>query len=206
MKRTHTDKRIRASRRGESMVAVMVVLLIFFTLGAAVMTAAAATTAGSSARVSERQVYYYARSLLDTLDDTLRTGELGTLLCERAKDALLTAYAGNAETTSIQIDESTPIPITAAFSPQFDGIPLALNDAKLTYSGYADVLNTDATGAITEVSVRLQNVELSFETVYQTKYTYAMRVIYRYSGWGEKPDAAGTNWRWSGTWFVQQVG
>lgn len=205
----HWQDRIReraASRtRGESMVFVVVVMLLFFTLGIAVMTAAATTSGSATARLDDRQAYYYGRSMLDTIDDTLRTGGLGNALCNAAKDELLAAYNGSGgSVANVAIDHTAPIPLSVGLSADACFQNTAVQNAQLTYTGYADVLNTDG-AAVSEVSVRLQNVELRFDLTYKSRYVTSMRVIYRYSGWGAAPGTTGTDWRWSGTWYVQQV-
>ncbi len=72
------------------MIIALIIMFILLLVGVTVLTAALRATMGTAARRTEdRQLYYYARSVLDTLDETLQHGELGRTLRNSVVQELL---------------------------------------------------------------------------------------------------------------------
>ncbi|MDO4573362.1 MAG: hypothetical protein Q4C13_08325, partial [Clostridia bacterium] len=88
--RRRSAEGIRLGVRGESMIAAVVLMLVFFVLGLSVLTGASAASSSVNARAEYRQAYYYARSSLDLLDESLRNGALGEYLRQHGFEQLQT--------------------------------------------------------------------------------------------------------------------
>lgn len=187
--------------RGESMLMVIVLLMVFLTLGVAVLTAASATTATASARNLDRQLYYYARSSLDALDEEMRKGKLGETLNQYLLEQLKAVAEQPVPQTSLTKDVVIqPVQLTLN-SDNIEGVTFA--DGKITFTGRADALTISPNRILQEAYVRMQNVKISY-TVQYKGLSYAMSVTYRFNGWARLQ--ANGDWGWSGTWQVQQVG
>lgn len=186
-------------RAGESMVFVVVVLMVFFILGGAVLTAASTSTAAASARTVERQSYYYARSVLDVLDESLQSGEIGRAFCAAALERL--ALSGS---DSVVFENDTLL----EFTPSFDGGPLS----ELTFAGPVTIQCDGRASAVTgvgdemtEASVKMRRVSLSFALTHQD-ITTRMYIKYWCTCNVTEYNALTKQGTWSNVWHIQQVG
>lgn len=193
------SNRARASR-GESMIMVAVMLMVFVILGAAVLTAASAATAASSARVSERQAYYYGRSLLDVLDESLRKGKLGEALRQNLMDELV-----QSEKNELSYRDT---PYELVYTPQVSVEPLTeitFSDVTIACTGKL-TSGTAAIGqAITRASLQLRTIDMYFTVTYHEQ-SMTMRIQYRGSFNVESYSAAQKTGTWTQDWVIQQVG
>lgn len=201
-KRRLKSNRIYGSR-GESMIMVVVMLMVFMILGCAVLTASASATAASSARVSERQAYYYARSMLDVLDESMREGKLGKALCEKIMHELVVR---NVNSIHYQAGEGKALKLV--YEPEVEHAPLnemTLSPITITCVGKA-TSNTPAVGElITQATLQLRTVDLSFSVTHQGQTT-RMHIQYRATCRVEDyNDAQARKWtQWA--WTIQEVG
>lgn len=203
--RTHRAK--QNSRAGESMVLVIVMTLVFFLLGAAVMTAAAAATASASARVVERQGYYYARSMMDTLDASLQKGALG----EALESAILADTLSNGTQTDNTVTRTyTQVePFVLRFSPSFSDAPLTAlnggadgaNDVTITGVGKANVVMQD--GAANQLVIDLRRLRVEYACSY-LHVNVRMHIQYRYSC--HRWNIGQTSEGWEIEWKIQEAG
>lgn len=169
----NAHKRKKRNTRGESMVVAIVLMLVFFVLGLAVLTGSSVANASVNARISYRQTYYYARSALEMLDESLRFGDLGQWVRDSERDALA---AHNPSAGGALIESRThliPISFSAANAPE--GLVFADGGATLSY----DVVSQYLTG--NEPMISLGNVRLSFRIVYAGR-TYGASTVYSYRG------------------------
>lgn len=177
------------------MIVAVILLLVFFTIGVSVLTAASAAISTANARVFDRQAYYYARSALDAIDASIQGGDLGDTMQEDLLSRFL-LYGGETYT----LPEITLQPeITVECDELSD---FSIENASIVYSGFANAVDRDTSGNVTEVFVCLQNLTVSYRAVYDTN-SYAMRVAYQYSGWASK---SGDGWEWNGKWTVEKLG
>lgn len=194
------------ARAGESMVMVIVMLLVFFVLGGSVLTAASSTSAAASARIVERQGYYYARSMLDVLDESLRNGDLGRAFRGAAINKLVAAGEGVTAVTfsSKQNGKATPL---LEFTPTFSGALAEIGfDGPVTIACDGRAAAVQGTGnAITEASIQMRKVDLSFTLVYRGIST-RMHVQYRCTCNVKGYSVRTQEGTWSSTWNIQQVG
>lgn len=184
------DNRILWNARGETMLMALVLLIVFMAVGASVLSAGAGSSAASSARIVERQVYYAARSMLDVLDESMRSenGALGRAIQNEAYGALVGSGANAA------IPETTQ-----SFTVSLSGAPEGLEPAAgtLTYSGSAIIQELANEGKQAAVNL---SVKLSFDLTYKNK-TYTMLATYSFDGFALS--ANGGDPVWTGEWKVQ---
>lgn len=194
------------ARAGESMVMVIVMLLVFFILGGSVLTAASSTSAAASARIIERQGYYYARSALDVLDESLRNGELGRAfrsaamgkLVAAGKDVTAVSFASKENGKATPLLEFTPAFEGALSEVGFDGtVVIACDGRAAAVQG--------AGSAITEASIQMRKVDMSFTLLYRGIPT-RMHVQYRCTCNVKGYSADTQEGTWTSTWNIQQVG
>lgn len=194
------------ARAGESMLMVVVMMLVFFLLGAAVMTAASTASASASARIIERQGYYFTRSMMDTLDDSLQTGELG-----KALNTAIIADIANHRDEDVRIYTQDK-PFTLRFQPTFSGVSnVPLTDLNGQSDGTNDVtISCVGRGYIvwdgddiSEVVFSKLRVTLSYACTYRG-ITTRMFIQYRYSyqvqNYGKETEA------WTKKWDIQSAG
>lgn len=187
--------------RGESMIMVAVMLMVFVILGAAVLTAASSTTAAASARISERQAYYYARSMLDVLDESMRKGALGTAVRDKAMDDLV-----GQNVNILNFTEAEPLALT--YTPSVAAAPLneaTFSDVTIKCRGRAESTTAETGAAITRASIRLRTVDMAFTVTYHEQ-SVTMRIQYRYTGHVEDYSATTKAGTWTQDWVVQQLG
>ncbi len=194
----HARKHTR-TRAGESMIMVIVMLLVFFVLGTSVLTAASTTTAAASARVIERQGYYYARSQLDVLDESLQRGALGK--------QLLKAVMRDCAANDGACDYSASRPLVMRFRPSYTGAQLSelsaqedKHDIVITCTGRARAGSTVTAILLREVDMECICTYRGIDTRMHIRYQLSCNVDttkYNYeSGEGE----------WNSTWTILQVG
>ena len=188
-------------KRGESMIMVTVMLMVFFILGAAVLTASASASATANARIAERQAYYYGRSMLDVLDESMRTGKLGQSVCDRLMDELV-----RSDLSSVRYTADAPLTLT--YTPAVSAEPLteiAFSEVTISCTGKAES-QTAATGMrITQASLQLRAVDMRFTLSFRGQ-SMAMHIQYRCTCNVENYNAAAKTGVWTRNWVVQQVG
>lgn len=172
----------RRNTRGESMVVAVVLMLVFFILGLAVLTGASVASAGVNARVRYRQAYYYARSVLDVLDESLQNGELGEYIREYER-VQLSLRPGTTLFESREI--SIPVSFSGTVIPE--GLTIADGGAKLRYDVASERLS------VNYVSVALENVELTVGVEYGGRI-YHVSAAYSYTGFVEYRLFTGRVW------------
>ena len=187
--------------RGESMIMVTVMLMVFLILGGAVLTASASASATASARVIERQAYYYGRSMLDVLDESMREGKLGEAVRNKLMEELVSRdvsalrYTGEA-------------PLTLTYTPNVTAAPLgeiSFSQVTIAVTGRAESAN-EATGLlITQASLQLRTVDMDFTVEYRGQ-SIAMHIQYRATCNVTGYNAANNTGEWTESWNIQQVG
>ncbi len=177
--------------RGESMLFAVLLLLVFLSVGVSVMTAGAGTAAAVNARASERQCYFLARSVLDALDTSLQTGDIGKKLREAVRADVL------AQDGAVSVDQTVALGVSSDFSA-LSG--MTVTEARLALKGAGSVVARDVGGTPTQVLVSFDRAELSFTVNWNTK-SYNAAVVYSYLGWATHDTVADT-WGWNGTWRV----
>lgn len=206
MMRTKRTKPHTRARAGESMVMVIVMLLVFFILGGSVLTAASSTSAAASARIIERQGYYYARSMLAVLDESLRNGELGRAFRSAALSQLVAAGEDAAAVTFSSKHNGRATPLLE-FTPSFTGALAEVGfDGPVTIACDGRAVAVQGTGnALKEASIQMRKVDLSFTMVYRGIST-RMHVQYRCTCNVKGYSTQTQEGTWTNTWSVQQVG
>lgn len=197
-KNVRRTKQTICGNRGESMLIVVVMLMVLLILGVSVLTAAGSTTAAASARIADRQVYYYARSVLDVVDESLcrDNGALGVALVKQAVDALIASGKSSVRPYHIQLetdDVTTDAPMKG----------MTIDPVTIDCSGWVETVAGKG-GTLTKAYVSLRSVLLSVTVSYQEQ-TYTMRVRYRYSGNAQRKTIS-DEWSYQGTWSIEQVG
>lgn len=189
------------SSAGESMVMVVVMLMVILILGGAVLTAAASSTAVSSARVIERQTYYYGRSALDVLDESMRNGKLGEAVRQKMLDELVAR-----EISSIRYTADAPLTLT--YSANVTAEPLSqieFSDITISVTGLAESGTTSVGMGITQASLQLRTVDMRFSIEYKGQ-SIVMHIQYRSTCNVENYDASSKTGTWAQSWTIQQVG
>ena len=171
------------------MIIALIIMFILLLVGVTVLTAASATMGTAARRTEDRQLYYYARSVLDTLDETLQHGELGRTLRNSVVQELL-ASGGEELAFSHGIEPAVTV----------EGC--AVEDAYLSYSGTASVMERDENGAPKQYFIGMDSVKLSFTVVYRDQH-YNMNVSYHLRSAAFLEDG---EWRWDDLWTVESVG
>ena len=179
----------RQDCHGESMIIALIIMFILLLVGVTVLTAASATMGTAARRTEDRQLYYYARSVLDTLDETLQHGELGRTLRNSVVQELL---ASGGEELAFSHEAA---PAVAA-----DGC--SVENALLRYQGTASVMERDESGAPTQYFIGMDSVKLSFTVVYRDQ-RYNMNVSYHLRSAAFLEDG---EWRWDDLWTVESLG
>lgn len=166
------------------MIVAIVLMLVFFALGLAVLTGASVAGASVNACVHYRQAYYFARSTLDVLDESLRGGELGAYVRELERDRLL--GAGQAS-----LEETVALNLPLSFSGDApEGLRFTDDAATLSYHVVSERINDDL------ISITLENVQLSFRAEHMGK-SYGVSLSYTYAGFAERLEG---RWTWSDAW------
>ncbi|MBC8531066.1 hypothetical protein [Gehongia tenuis] len=179
----------RKDRRGESMIIALIIMFILLLMGVTVLTAASATMGTAAKRTEDRQLYYYARSVLDTLDETLQHGELGRALRNSVVRELL-ASGGEEITFSHET------------APAVAAERCSVEDVVLRYQGTASVMERDESGAPTQYFIGMDSVKLSFTVAYRDQ-RYSMNVSYHLRSAAFLEDG---EWRWDDLWTVESLG
>lgn len=171
------------------MIVAIVLMLVFFVLGLAVLTGASVATASVNARVHYRQAYYFARSTLDVLDDSLRKGELGDYVRELEQGRL--TGSGQA-----RLEETVALSLPLSFLGDApEGLSFTDDAAALSYQVVSERINDDL------ISVSLEGAVLSFRAEYMGK-SYGVSVRYSYAGFAERAEG---RWTWSGAWRLEDM-
>ncbi len=192
MKRRMNTRRSVLGTRGESMVVAIVLMLVFFILGLAVMTGASVANSSVNSRMRYRQAYYYARSTLDLLDESLQSGELGEYVREYELSRLLTSGESQLSADrTLDIDLSFDEAMTTP-----EGIGFSDGRAVLSYRVDAQYIIGNAAARIL-----ISDAKLSFRTEYGSK-SYGVEVLYAYSGVAEKINGV---WMWTGGWRLRSM-
>jgi hypothetical protein len=171
------------------MIVAIVLMLVFFVLGLAVLTGASVTTASVNARIHSRQAYYFARSTLDVLDESLRGGELGDYVRTLELGRLLDSGQASLEEA---VALSLPLSL-AGGAPE--GLRFTDDAAALSYRVVSERINEDL------ISITLENVLLSFRAEHMGK-GYGVSVSYTYAGFAERQ---GGRWTWSDAWRLEDM-
>ena len=183
------------------MIMVTVMLMVFLILGGAVLTAAASASATSSARIIERQVYYYGRSMLDVMDESMREGKLGEAVRNRMMEVLI-----NSDSSAVRFTSDAPLTLT--YEPSVLNEPLSeigFSDVVIAVTGRAESA-TAATGTlITQAALQLRTVDMDFSLEYRGQ-TIAMHIQYRAACNVTDYNAVNGTGNWSQSWTIQQVG
>ena len=201
MRETKEKQKSAAKTRGESMILTAVMLMVFVILGGAVLTAAASASATANARIAERQAYYYGRSMLDVLDESMRKGKLGEAVRGRMMSELVASGLSS-------VHYGVDAPLTLTYTPAVGSAQLAditFSDVTISCTGKAES-GTAATGMqITRASLQLRTVDMDFTVTYE-KQSVTMHIQYRctcnVSGYNAGT-GAGT---WTQNWVIQLVG
>lgn len=183
------------STRGESMIFAMLLLFVFLSIGVSVMTAAAGAAATVNARAADRQCYYLARSVLDTLDTALQTGQMGAGIRSKVLHDVLADADGGVSLNGEQI----PLTVSTA-DASLAG--MGVENAKLTLQGAGSALTRDAGGAPTQILVSFDKAELHFAAMWNDK-RYEVNVTYSYLGWAKRNSVTG-NWEWTDKWSISK--
>lgn len=180
--------------RGESLIVVIVLMLVFFTIGATLLTSSSSAYATANERRDNKQTYYYARSTLDTIDESIMNGKLG----QAVRTSMLNKLTSSGKDSYTAKDESEPLSVSLSGD---GGSDFTIENATIKYSGTAVATAKDAAGAATGAMVALQDVTVSFDAAHSGK-TYTMSATYSYSGWATK---TGANWGWNEQWSLENA-
>lgn len=197
--RRNAEEAKRRSTRGESMVVAVVLMLVFFILALAVLTGASVANAGVNARIRYRQAYYYARSTLDALDESLVAGALGEAMLNDALDSVHGANGeyeaqGLTRRIALSFGENAPAGLTFA-----DGGATISYDVKAIRANQGAGPEGGMTG-----TVILTNVVLTFRADYEGQ-SYTVRVTYSCSASAARPNDV-TEWMWTESkWRVRSM-
>lgn len=199
MRERTAQKRIGNSR-GESMVMALVLLLVFMAIGAAVLAAGAGSAAASSARISDREAYYAARSVLEALDESMRAGKeggLGAALQNEAYGEFIKSRTADSTVNAMAL-EKRELPFTLALADAPEG--LTDMAGRLTY--YGTVQNTEGADPLRASITAVINYDLSCRGK-----KYSMEARYDYSGFAVVEDVGGQRKPvWTGKWTVRGIG
>lgn len=172
------------------MILALILLFLFLLIGVSVLTAASASVGTATQRIQDRQTYYYARSVLDTLDETLQHGQLGHKLRD---DAVTELMSSGKEEIDLR---HTLAPVVDAPNDECGVTGMTLN-----YAGKAAVMKRDGEGEITEYSVAIDQLEMAFTVTYRGQ-EYRMQAVYSCRMWAVKEEG---EWRWDEKWTVQDL-
>ncbi len=123
---------------GQTIVIVVVIMLVFILLGISVLSAAAGTASTQARRAVDTQTYYYASSILDTLDSGLR-GSLGDRILRSAL-----AKAGGNGSSAVTGSETADL---------YLGGDTMIGELALEYTGTVNRENNTAAVSITSITV-----------------------------------------------------
>ncbi len=184
--------RLKTNKSGASMVLTVVLMMVFVLVGSALLPAAYSSSAGIVSREQELQCYYYARALLDTLDDSLKGGSLEALIFDEAFSQL-----GSADEKTLDFHLSPTLSLTL---PGVTNGPVYKN-ADIHVKGSLQVIARDNGGRAAQCYFHIESCKIYFVTEY-FKVQYALSASYGFSGFGRYESSV---WRWNGQWENSDV-
>lgn len=176
------------------MLFAIVLLLVFMILGLTVVTRASTSLSAVNRREVSRQTYYYARSTLTVLDESLKQGELGRILRDNTWNNAL--FSGEDE-YKIERTLTPDIAVTSSLISDY-----TVENVEISYEETAVILGKDENDIPISGLVSLDDVTISFTAVYNNK-KYDIRATYAYIGWCDRIND--TIWEWNEEWTLQKL-
>lgn len=172
------QQKIKQNKSGASIIVALILMIVLLTIGTSVLTAATVSTHSVNNVLASKQLYYYARSVADTVTRGLTIEEsVSAAWLSYLKSADAGANEGFSFTCTLS---STDLPEELRES---DG-KLRLEPMEVTVK-YAPTY-------IDEEIVAVRRMTVSFVVTYQEGETYLLFADYNYT----KPEEAGeTGWQ-----------